>query len=103
MGNDLFVDFPVGCWLWGYTQPLQRFSSHLVTLKMFKFSPQQPPCCPWHGMHDADGPPPAHPHSGAEMRAPGARASKVLALGVGARPAVTTMSHNEEGIRGRNH
>ena len=22
-----------GCWLWGYTQPLQRFSSHLVMVK----------------------------------------------------------------------
>ena len=32
MGNDPFVDFPAGCWLWGYTQPLQRFSSHLVSL-----------------------------------------------------------------------
>ena len=30
MGNDPFVDFPAACWLWGYTQPLQRFSSHLV-------------------------------------------------------------------------
>ena len=30
MGNDQFVDFPAGCWLWVYTQPLQRFSSHLV-------------------------------------------------------------------------
>ena len=32
MGNDPFVVFPAGCWLWGYTQPLQRFSSHLVKL-----------------------------------------------------------------------
>ena len=32
MGNDPFVDFPAGCWLWGYTQPLQRFSSHLVII-----------------------------------------------------------------------
>ena len=30
MGNDPFVDFPAGCWFWGYKQPLQRFSSHLV-------------------------------------------------------------------------
>ena len=32
MGNDPFVDFPAGCWLWGYTdtQPLQCFSTHLV-------------------------------------------------------------------------
>ena len=29
MGNDPFDDFPAGCWLWGYTQPLQRFSSSL--------------------------------------------------------------------------
>ena len=29
MGNDQFVDFPAGCWLWVYTQPLQRFFSHL--------------------------------------------------------------------------
>ena len=35
MGNDLFVDFPAGCWLWGYTQPLQRFSSHLVIFKTY--------------------------------------------------------------------
>ena len=31
MGNDPLVDFPAGCWLWGYTQPLQRFSSHLLS------------------------------------------------------------------------
>ena len=30
MGNVPFVDFPACCWLWGYTQPLQCFSSHLV-------------------------------------------------------------------------
>ena len=29
MGNDLIVDFPAGCWLKPYTQPLQRFTSHL--------------------------------------------------------------------------
>ena len=38
MGNDLSVDFPAGCWLWGYTQPLQRFSSHLVTCLLFSGS-----------------------------------------------------------------
>ena len=26
------------CWLWGYTQPLQRFSSHLVTCLLFSGS-----------------------------------------------------------------
>ena len=36
MGNDLFVDFPAGCWLWGYTQPLQRFSSYLVTYQTLR-------------------------------------------------------------------
>ena len=36
MGNDPFVDFPAGCWLWGCVQPLQRFSSHLVTFLYFR-------------------------------------------------------------------
>ena len=31
MGNDPFVDFPARCWLWVYMQPLQRFSSLLVS------------------------------------------------------------------------